>query len=58
MAIIAEGMVRVTASLSRALEQALKDLAPKHNVSVACLVSYAVERGCEARLLLDFARRG
>lgn len=63
VAIIAEeGVVRVTASLSRAQEQALKDLAAKHKVSVAWLVRYAVdqlvERGREAQLPLDFARRG
>ncbi len=63
VAIIAEeGVVRVTASLSRAQEQALKDLAAKHKVSVAWLVRYAVdqlvEQGREAQLPLDFARRG
>ena len=62
MAIIAEnGVVRVTASLSRGQEQALKDLAAKHKVSVAWLVRYAVdqlvEQGHEAQLPLDFARR-
>ena len=63
MAIIAkEGVVRVTASLSRVQEQALKDLAVTHKVSVAWLVRYAVdqlvEQGREAQLPLDFARRG
>jgi hypothetical protein len=63
LAIIAEeGVVRVTASLSRAQEQALKDLAAKHKVSVAWLVRYAVDhlvaQGREAQLPLDFARRG
>lgn len=63
VAIIAEeGVVRVTASLSRAQEQALKDLAAKHKVSVAWLVRYAVdqlvEQGREAQLPLDFGRRG
>lgn len=63
VAIIAEeGVVRVTASLSRAQEQALKNLAAKHKVSVAWLVRYAVDRlveqGREAQLPLDFARRG
>jgi hypothetical protein len=57
-----EGVVRVTASLSRVQEQALKDLAAKHKVSVAWLVRYAVDRlveqGREAQLPLDFARRG
>ena len=62
VAIIAEeGVVRVTASLSRAQEQALKELAAKHKVSVAWLVRYAVdqlvEQGREAQLPLDFARR-
>jgi non-ribosomal peptide synthetase component F len=62
MAVIAEeGVVRVTASLSRAQEAALKDLAAKHKVSVAWLVRYAVdqlvEQGREAQLPLDFARR-
>lgn len=62
VAVIAEeGVVRVTASLSRAQEQALKELAAKHKVSVAWLVRYAVdqlvEQGREAQLPLDFARR-
>ncbi len=62
MAIIAdEGVVRVTASLSRAQDQALKDLAAKHKVSVAWLIRYAVdqllEQGGEAQLPLDFGKR-
>lgn len=62
MAVIAEeGVVRVTASLSRTQEMALKELAAKHKVSVAWLVRYAVdllvEQGREAQLPLDFARR-
>ncbi|MCA1197849.1 hypothetical protein K9B35_07710 [Sphingomonas sp. R647] len=63
VAVIAEeGVARVTASLSRGQEQALKDLAHKHKVSVAWLIRYAVdqlvEQGREAQLPLDFARRG
>lgn len=62
MAVIAdEGVVRVTASLSRRQEQALKELAVRHKVSVAWLIRYAVdqlvEQGREAQLPLDFARR-
>ena len=62
MPIVAEdGSVRVTASLPRAQEQALKELAAKHKVSVAWLVRYAVdqllERGREAQLPLDFGQR-
>jgi hypothetical protein len=62
MAVIAEdGVVRVTASLSRCQEQALKELANKHKVSVAWLVRYAVdqlvEQGREAQLPLDFGLR-
>lgn len=62
MAVIAEdGVVRVTASLSRCQEQALKELANKHKVSVAWLVRYAVdqlvEQGREAQLPLDFGSR-
>jgi len=60
--VIAEdGVVRVTASLSRGQEQALKELAAKHKVSVAWLIRYAVdhlvEQGREAQLPLDFGRR-
>lgn len=63
VALIADdGVVRVTASLSRAQEAALKDLAAKHKVSIAWLVRYAVdqlvEQGREAQLPLDFGRRG
>lgn len=63
VALIAEeGVVRVTASLSRAQEAALKDLSAKHKVSIAWLVRYAVdqlvEQGREAQLPLDFGRRG
>lgn len=62
MAVIAEdGVVRVTASLSRCQEKALKELANKHKVSVAWLVRYAVdqlvEQGREAQLPLDFGSR-
>jgi hypothetical protein len=56
-----EGVVRVTASLSRGQEQALKELAARHKVSVAWLIRYAVdqlvEQGREAQLPLDFGRR-
>ena len=56
-----DGAVRVTASLTRGQEQALKDLAAKHKVSMAWLVRYAVdqlvEQGREAQLPLDFGRR-
>ncbi|WP_174273698.1 ribbon-helix-helix protein, CopG family [Sphingomonas bacterium] len=48
MAVIADdGVARVTASLSRAQEQALKDLAAKHKVSVAWLVRHAVDQFLE-----------
>ena len=62
MAIIADdGVVRVTASLSRGQEQALKELAAKHKVSVAWLIRYAVdhlvEQGRDAQLPLDFGQR-
>jgi len=62
MSVIAEdGAVRVTASLSRGQEQALKELAAKHKVSVAWLIRYAVdqlvEQGREAQLPLNFGRR-
>ena len=62
MTMVAEdGAVRVTASLTRGQEQALKDLAAKHKVSRAWLVRYAVdqlvEQGREAQLPLDFGRR-
>ena len=62
MAVIAdEGVVRVTASLSRVQEHALKELAARHKVSMAWLVRYAVdqlvEQGREAQLPLDFGRR-
>lgn len=63
MPIIAEdGVVRVTASIGRLQEQALKELAAKHKVSVAWLVRYAidqlVEQGREAQLPLDLGARG
>jgi hypothetical protein len=63
MTVIAEdGVVRVTASLSRAQEQALKELAAKHKVSMAWLIRYAVDRlidrSHEAQLPLDFAGQG
>ncbi|KQM72984.1 hypothetical protein ASE72_19045 [Sphingomonas sp. Leaf20] len=62
VALIAEeGVVRVTASLSRAQEAALKGLALKHKVSVAWLVRYAVdqlvEQGESAQLPLKFGLR-
>jgi len=62
VALIADdGVVRVTASISRGQEQALKQLAVRHKVSVAWLVRYAVdqlvEQGREAQLPLDFGRR-
>ena len=57
-----EGGVRVTASLSRAQEQLLKELAAKHKVSVAWLVRYAidqlVEQGNETQFPLNFGSRG
>lgn len=60
-AIAEEGVVRVTASLSRSQEAVLKELAARHKVSVAWLVRYAVdqliEQGREAQLSLDFGRR-
>lgn len=61
MAVISEdGVVRVTASLSKSQETALKELAAKHKVSVAWLVRYAIdallEQGREAQLPLDFGR--
>lgn len=60
-AIAEEGIVRVTTSLSRTQEAALKQLAAKYKVSVAWLVRYAVdqivEQGRDAQLPLDFARR-
>lgn len=61
MVVIAdEGVVRVTASLSRSQEQALKELAGKHKVSVAWLIRYAVDQlvgqGRDAQLPLDFNR--
>lgn len=59
MSVIAEeGVVRVTASLSRTQEAALKEMAAKHKVSVAWLVRYAVdqlvEQGRGAQLPLNF----
>jgi hypothetical protein len=62
MAVIAEeGVVRVTASLSRNQEAVLKELATRHKVSVAWLVRYAVdqliEQGRDVQLPLDFGRR-
>lgn len=62
MAVIADdGVVRVTASISRGQERALKQLAARHKVSVAWLIRYAVdqmiEQGREAQLPLDFGRR-
>ena len=62
MALMAEdGAIRVTASLSRAQDQALKELAAKHKVSVAWLIRYAVdqliEQGREPQMPLDFGRR-
>ena len=62
MAVIADdGVVRVTASLSRGQELALKALAARHKVSMAWLIRYAVdqlvEQGREAQLPLDFGRR-
>ncbi|MBW0145542.1 ribbon-helix-helix protein, CopG family [Sphingomicrobium clamense] len=38
-----EGIVRVTASLTRSQEAALKELAQRNRVSVAWLVRYAVD---------------
>lgn len=63
MTIIGEKeVVRVTASLSRAQEQALKELATKHKVSVAWLIRYGVDQllaqSRDTQLPLDFNRRG
>lgn len=62
MAVIAEeGVVRVTASLCRGQEAALKELAARHKVSVAWLVRFAgdqlVDQGREAQLPLEFGQR-
>lgn len=62
MSVIAEeGVVRVTASLSRGQEQALKELAARHKVSVAWLIRYAVDqlidKGRDVQLPLDFGGR-
>lgn len=62
MAVIAEeGVVRVTASLGRTQEAALRKLAAKHKVSVAWLVRYAVdqlvEQGSSTRLPFESARQ-
>lgn len=61
MAVVGQdGTVRVTASLSRQQERALKELAARHKVSVSWLVRHAidqlVERGRDAQLPLDFER--
>ncbi|WP_062114870.1 ribbon-helix-helix protein, CopG family [Aureimonas sp. AU40] len=61
MAVVGQdGAVRVTASLSREQERALKELAARHKVSVSWLVRHAVdqlvERGCDAQLPLDLGR--
>ena len=59
--VISQEMVRVTASLNRSQEQALKELAVKNKVSVAWLVRYAVDQlvsqGREAQLPLDLTTR-
>ncbi len=56
-----EGVARVTASLSRSQEQALKELAQRHKVSVAWLIRYSVdqliEQSRETQLPLDFSGR-
>lgn len=56
-----EGVSRVTASLSRSQEQALKELAQRHKVSVAWLIRYSVdqliEQSRETQLPLDFSGR-
>lgn len=56
-----EGVARVTASLSRSQEQALKELAQRHKVSVAWLIRYSVdqliEQSSETQLPLDFSGR-
>jgi hypothetical protein len=58
---VGEGVVRVTASLSRGQESALKELAAKHKVSVAWLIRFAVtqllEQDKEVQLPLDFTRK-
>jgi predicted DNA-binding protein len=56
-----DGTVRVTASLSRSQEQALKDLAARHKVSMAWLIRHAVdqliEQSQDAQLPLNFSKR-
>lgn len=56
-----DGTVRVTASLSRSQEQALKDLAARHKVSMAWLIRHAVdqliEQSQDAQLPLNFGKR-
>jgi hypothetical protein len=56
-----EPSVRVTASLTKHQDRALRALAAKHNVSVAWLVRYAVsqlvESADELQLPLDLGRR-
>jgi hypothetical protein len=56
-----DGTVRVTASLSRSQEQALKDLAGRHKVSMAWLIRHAVdqliEQSQDAQLPLNFSKR-
>lgn len=55
-------IVRVTASLPRTQERALKELAAKNDVSVSwlirCAVSKLLNESEETQLPLDFGRRG
>lgn len=62
MAVIAEeGVLRVTASISRTQEVALKELAHRHKMGLARLVRYVIDQlvkqGHEIRLPLDFVRQ-
>lgn len=55
-----EGTVRVTATLSRSQEAALRDLAARHKVSIAWLVRHAVDQLIESgavQLPLDLGTR-
>lgn len=54
-------IVRITASVPRAQEVALKELAAKNDVSVAWIIRYAISKlldeNEEAQLPLDFGSR-
>ncbi|MBY6218765.1 ribbon-helix-helix protein, CopG family [Qipengyuania aquimaris] len=56
-----QGVSRVTASLTRSQEIALKQLAAHHKVSVSWLIRYAVDQLIDSaegtQLPLDFGRR-